>query len=178
MEQLAGHPKVVAVGETGLDYHYDLSPRDIQRKVFRRQLRLAKSLDLPVIIHTREADEDTESILREENSARGVIHCFTSGDRLADFALAQGFLISFSGIVTFPNAKPLAAIAERIPADRLLIETDCPYLAPAPHRGKRNEPGFVADTARFVAALRGITPDELAAQTSSNFHRLFALKTS
>src|SRR5262249_45827620 len=162
----------------GLDYYYDHSPRDVQREVFRRQLSLAKRLDLPVIIHTRDADEDTEALIRENTPARGVIHCFTSGDGLADFALGIGFLISFSGIVTFPNAKALAEIARRIPAGRILLETDCPYLAPVPHRGKRNEPAFVGDTARFVATLRGIALEELAAQTSVNFDRLFALKTS
>jgi TatD DNase family protein len=178
LEQLAAHPKVLAIGETGLDYHYDNSPRDVQREVFRRQVELAKGLDLPVIVHTREADEDTQEILDTVRPPRGVIHCFTSGDRLADFALDIGFLISFSGIVTFPNARALAQIARRVPADRILLETDCPYLAPVPHRGKRNEPGFLADTARWVAALRGIAPDELAAQTSANFDRLFAPKTS
>jgi TatD DNase family protein len=178
MEDLAKHEKVKAIGETGLDYHYDNSPRETQRVVFQRQVALADKLGLPVIVHTREADEDTEAILKNANVSRGVIHCFTSGDRLADFALGIGFAISFSGIVTFPNAKALADIARRIPADRLLLETDCPYLAPIPHRGKRNEPGFVADTARFVAALRGMTPEELAAQVSANFERLFAIKTS
>jgi len=178
VEELSRHPKAIAIGETGLDYHYDNSPREVQQEVFRRQVALAKKLDLPVIVHTREADEDTEAILLEAKSIRGVIHCFTSGDRLADFALRIGFLISFSGIVTFPNAKPLAEIARRIPADRILVETDCPYLAPVPHRGKRNEPAFVAETARFIAALRGMTPDELAAQASANFERLFAIKTS
>ena len=178
MEQLAKYERVVAIGETGLDYHYDYSPRDVQREVFRKQLALAKKANLPVIIHTREADEDTEEILRQEAPTRGVIHCFTAGDRLADFALTAGFLISFSGVVTFPNARPLAGIAARIPSDRILVETDCPYLAPVPHRGKRNEPSFVADTARFLAELRGIALDELAAQTSANFDRLFAGKTS
>jgi TatD DNase family protein len=178
MEQLAAHPKVIAIGETGLDYHYDNFPRGVQCEVFGRQLSLAKKLQLPVIIHTREADEQTEQLLRQERPSRGVLHCFTSGERLAEFALSIGFYISFSGIVTFPNAHALAEIARRIPADRILIETDCPYLAPVPHRGKRNEPSFVADTARFVAGLRGVTPDELAAQTSANFNSLFALKTS
>jgi TatD DNase family protein len=178
MEEICKHSKVVAIGETGLDYHYDNSPRDIQREVFRRQLALAKKVDLPVIVHTRDADGDTEQLLKEEAPARGVLHCFTSGEKLAEFALSLGFFISFSGIVTFPNAKALAAIARRAPADRILIETDCPYLAPVPHRGKRNEPSFVADTARFVAGLREIAPDELAAQTSANFDRLFPLKTS
>ena len=178
MADLAKHARVVAIGETGLDYHYDNSPRDTQREVFRRQVELSKKLDLPVIIHTREADEHTEEILRRETPSRGVVHCFTSGDRLADFAISIGFCISFSGIVTFPNAKTLQSIAKRIPADRLLIETDCPYLAPVPHRGKRNEPAFVADTASFIAALRGVPPDELAAQAADNFNRLFAVKTS
>ena len=178
MEQLSKHQKVVAIGETGLDYYYDNSPRDIQREVFRRQLALAKKLDLPVIIHTRDADADTEEILKEEAPARGVLHCFTSSDKLAGFALSAGFSISFSGIVTFPNAKALAEIARRVPSHRILVETDCPYLAPVPHRGKRNEPSFVADTARFVAELRRISSDELAAETSANFDRLFVPKTS
>lgn len=178
MEQFSKRERVIAIGETGLDYHYDYSPRDVQREVFRRQLALAKQVGLPVIIHTREADGDTEDILRAEAPPRGVIHCFTAGDQLADFALTAGFFISFSGVVTFPNAKSLAGIARRTPSDRILVETDCPYLAPVPHRGKRNEPSFVADTARFIAELRGITLDELAAQTSANFDRLFALKTS
>ena len=137
MEEFSRHSKVVAIGETGLDYYYDNSPRDIQREVFRRQLALAKKVDLPVIIHTRDADAGTEEILGQEAPSRGVIHCFTSGDRLADFALSLGFFISFSGIVTFPNAQPLAAIARRVPSDRFLVETDCPYLAPVPHRGPR-----------------------------------------
>ena len=178
MEQLSRHPKVIALGETGLDYFYDNSPRDVQREVFQRQLALAKKLDLPVIVHTRDADEDTEAILKEEKPNRGVIHCFTSGDRLADFALRIGFVISFSGIVTFPNATVLAEVARRIPADQILVETDCPYLAPVPHRGKRNEPSFVADTSRFLATLRGIAPDEFARQASANFERVFAVKTA
>jgi TatD DNase family protein len=178
MEELAKHPKVVAIGETGLDYYYDNSPRDTQRQVFYNQLSVARKLDLPVIIHTRDADADTERILKETAPTSGVIHCFTSGDELADFALSIGFYISFSGIVTFPNARSLATIARRIPPDRILLETDCPYLAPVPHRGRRNEPAFVADTARFVAAVRGIALDELAAQVAANFHRLFITKTS
>ena len=178
IEQLARHPKVLAIGETGLDFYYDNSPRDVQREVFRRQLELAKALDLPVIIHTRDADAETEEILKLALPRRGVIHCFTSGDKLADFALGIGFYISFSGIVTFPSAKALAEVARRIPSDRILLETDCPYLAPVPHRGKRNEPSFVADTTRFVAELRGVTPDALAAQASANFDRVFPLKTA
>jgi len=178
MEDLSKPEKVVAIGETGLDYYYDHSPRDRQREVFRRQLTLAKDLDLPVIIHTRDADADTQELLTQQRPSRGLIHCFTSSPEFADFALSIGFFISFSGIVTFPGARVLAGIAQRIPSDRLLVETDCPYLAPVPHRGKRNEPSFVSDTARFVAELRGISPYELGAQTSGNFDRLFALKTS
>jgi TatD DNase family protein len=178
IEELAGHPRVLAIGETGLDYYYDNSPRDTQREVFRRQLALAKKLDLPVIIHTRDADDDTIALLKEESPSRGVIHCFTSGEKLADFVLERGFYISFSGIVTFPKAQPLAAIARRIPLDRILVETDCPYLAPVPHRGKRNEPAFVGDTARFLAQVRGIPLDELAMRASANFDRVFAVKSS
>ena len=178
IEELARHPKVIAVGETGLDYYYDNSPRDIQREVFRRQLALARNLGLPVIIHTRDAEEDTMEIVRREAPPAGVFHCFTSSGELADFALDIGFLISFSGIVTFPKSHALAAIARRIPADRILVETDCPYLAPAPHRGKRNEPGFVAETARFIAGLRGMTLEELAGPVSANFDKLFALKSA
>jgi len=178
MEQLASHPRVLAIGEMGLDYHYDTSPRDIQRAVFRRQLALANKLDLPVIIHTREADDDTIALLKAESPRRGVIHCFTSGRKLADFVLDIGFHISFSGIVTFPNAQSLAEIARSVPIDRILVETDCPYLAPIPHRGKRNEPGFVADTARFIAHVRGTPTDEFSMRTSANFDRLFAAKSS
>jgi TatD DNase family protein len=178
MKESSKHEKVIAIGETGLDYFYDNSPRDVQREVFRNQLAVAKKLDLPVIVHTRDADSDTGEILKQAAPIRGVIHCFTSGDKLAQCALELGFFISFSGIVTFPNAKALAEIARRVPADRILLETDCPYLAPVPHRGKRNEPSFVADTARFVATLRGIALDELAAQTAANFHRLFGVKTA
>ena len=178
MRDLAKHPKVLAIGETGLDYYYDNSPRDMQREVFRRQLALANDLNLPVIIHTRDADDDTIALLKSENSSRGVIHCFTSGEKLADFVLERGFFISFSGIVTFPKAQNLAAIAKRIPLDRILVETDCPYLAPVPNRGKRNEPAFVADTARFVAEMRNMAPDELAARSSANFHSLFKVKSS
>jgi TatD DNase family protein len=178
MEKLSKNRKIVAIGETGLDYYYDNSPRDVQREVFRKQLRIANKLELPVIVHTRDADEDTVQILEQEKPGRGVIHCFTSGERLADFALSLNFYISFSGIVTFPNAKALAEIAQRIPASRILVETDCPYLAPVPHRGKRNEPCFVADTTRFLAGLRRVQPDELAAETSANIEKLFAVKTS
>ena len=178
IEELSKHRAVLAIGETGLDYYYDNSPRDVQREVFRRQLRLARKVNLPVIIHTRDADEDTKQILNEELPLRGVIHCFTSGPGLAEFALSIGFFVSFSGIVTFPKSGPLAEIARKIPHDRFLVETDCPYLAPTPHRGKRNEPLFVSDTARFVADLRGLPVQELATNTSANFNRLFAVESS
>jgi TatD DNase family protein len=178
LQSLSKNPKVVAIGETGLDYFYEHSPRDVQREVFRRQLALSRELQLPAIIHTRDADEDTEQILRETPPAGGVLHCFTSSEKLAEFAVGIGLCISFSGIVTFPKSQSIAQIARQIPADRFLVETDCPYLAPVPHRGKRNEPVFVADTARFVATLRSISTEELAALTSANFDRLFAVESS
>ena len=175
MKEFTAHPRVVAIGETGLDFYYDNSPRETQREIFRRQVELACTLDLPVIVHTRDADQDTMDILRQCAPRRGVIHCFTGGPELAAFAIDLGFMVSFSGIVTFPSARGLAEIAKEIPADRILIETDCPYLAPVPHRGKRNEPAFAADTARFVAGARGTSVEQLAAETSSNFARLFSL---
>ena len=173
MRDLARHSRVVAIGETGLDYYYDHSPRDVQREVFRQQLRLAKEVELPAIVHTRDADEDTERILLEEGVNRGVIHCFTSGARLAGLAVQIGFCVSFSGIVTFSRSEAIADVARNLPADRLLVETDCPYLAPVLHRGKRNEPSFVANTAAFVASLRGTSPEEIATLTSPNFGRVF-----
>jgi TatD DNase family protein len=175
MRELAAHPKVVGIGETGLDYYYSHSSPEIQREVFDRQASLAGELGLPLIIHTRDADGDTESILSGHPSVRGVIHCFTSGRRLADFALERGFMISFSGIVTFRNAHPILEIARSVPSDRILVETDSPYLAPVPHRGQRNEPGFVADTARFLAEARGVSVEQIALETSANFARLFSL---
>ena len=141
-------------------------------------MELAANLDLPVIVHTREAEEDTAEILRSAARARGVLHCFTSSAHLAETALEGGFLISFSGIITFPNARQLLEIARSVPIDRLLVETDCPYLAPVPHRGRRNEPAFVTETARVLAEARGIPPEELAAATSENFTRLFSLRES
>ena len=175
MERLASHPRVLAIGETGLDYHYDNSPRDVQRVVCTRQLAIARKVSLPVIVHTREADADTEAILHESGVVRGVLHCFTSSSQLAELALSLGFYISFSGIVTFPNARELAEIARNVPSDRLLVETDCPYLAPVPHRGKRNEPSFVVETARFLASARGVSLEHLATETSENFARLFGV---
>jgi TatD DNase family protein len=176
MKTLAAHPRVVAIGETGLDYHYDHAPREKQREVFQRQLEIAAELDLPVIVHTRNADADTEDLLRRVAPRRGVLHCFTSGAALADAALEMGFMISFSGIATFPNAKDLVDIVKKVPPDRILIETDCPYLAPVPHRGKRNEPAFVADTARFIAKTRDIEMEQLESETYRNYTRLFSLE--
>ncbi len=179
--QLAAHPKVIGWGEIGLDYYYDHSPRDVQQRVFRRQLELALQLKMPVIIHTRDAEADTIQILRETwvarggNEISGIIHCFTGTQKLADAALAMGFLLSFSGVVTFKNANELRAVAESVPLDQLLVETDCPYLAPVPYRGKRNEPAYVKETATFLAALRNISFAEMAQVTSENFKRLFHL---
>ena len=171
-------PPVVAWGEIGLDYHYDNSPRDVQRTVFAAQLRLARAEGLPVIIHTREADEETAEILRaefREAGAGGVMHCFGGGPALAETALELGFMISFAGNVTFKKADALREVALTVPLERLLVETDCPYLAPVPHRGRRNEPAYVAATARFLAELRGVGVEELGRTTSENFARLFGV---
>ena len=175
---LHGSTRAVALGEIGLDYHYDNSPREVQREVFVRQLRLAKSLFLPVIIHSREADEDTLEILSKEYAGAvrgGVIHCFGGGPALAEGALALGFYISFAGNVTFKKADALREVALTVPLERLLVETDCPYLAPVPQRGRRNEPAYVAATARFLAELRGVGVEELGRTTSENFARLFGV---
>ncbi len=170
------HARVVGIGETGLDYFYDKSDRERQRASFRAHIIAARATGLPVIVHTRDAEADTLALLQEpgEGVLRGVIHCFTASQAFADQALALGFYISLSGIVTFKNARDLQATAATIPGDRLLVETDAPFLAPVPMRGKVCEPGFVAHTARFVAGLRGEAPEALAASTSANFHRLFA----
>jgi TatD DNase family protein len=170
---LAAHPKVVGIGETGLDFHYDLSPRDIQETVFRAHIAASCRTGLPLIIHAREADEEIIRILEEQRPPPGVMHCFSSGRALADAALALGFYISISGIVTFRNAEELRAIVRDLPLERLLAETDAPYLAPVPYRGKRNEPAYVAVTAAAVAELKGIDLQHLAAITSANFFRLF-----
>ena len=170
--------RLVAWGEIGLDFHYDNSPRDAQREVFTRQLRRAREVGLPVIIHTRSADEETIEILRSEYGAAGrggIMHCFGGGMPLAEAALKLGFMISFAGNVTFKKAENLREVARAIPLERLLVETDCPFLAPVPLRGRRNEPAFVVETARFLAALRGIEPEELGRITSENFARLFGL---
>jgi len=171
------HPRVIAIGETGLDYYYDKSDRQVQQDLFRVHIGVARETGLPLIVHTRDAEEDTARILSEE-MAQGafpaLIHCFTASAHFAQKMLELGLTISLSGIVTFKNAKDLQDIAKVIPEDRLLVETDAPFLAPVPHRGKPCEPGFVADTARFVAALRGVSPEQLAETTGANFARLFA----
>ncbi|HYO62283.1 MAG TPA: TatD family hydrolase [Pyrinomonadaceae bacterium] len=170
--------RVVAWGEIGLDYHYDNSPREVQQEVFARQLRLAREAGLPVVIHSREAGEDTARILREELAGAprgGVMHCFGGGPALAEAALELGFMLSFAGNVTFKKAEPLREVARVVPLERLLVETDCPYLAPVPLRGRRNEPAFVVETARFLASLRGLEAAELGRQTAENFARLFGL---
>lgn len=175
--EAARHPKVVGIGESGLDYYYDHSHRARQQASFRAHLAACRETQLPIIVHTRDAEEDTAAILREEmgkGAFPGVIHCFTASGAFADIALKLGFYISISGIVTFKNARDLQETAARLPADRLLVETDAPFLAPVPHRGKTGEPAFVADTCRFLAGLRGDDPDALAEQTRANFHALFA----
>ena len=174
---LTCHPKVVGIGETGLDFHYDLSPRDIQEGVFRLHIAASRASGLPLIIHAREADSEIAGILEEERPPPGVLHCFSSGRGLAESAIELGFYVSISGIVTFRNAEELRAIVRDLPLDRLLVETDAPYLAPVPYRGKRNEPAFVAATAAAVAALKGVTPEHLAAVTRDNFFRLFTKAT-
>lgn len=173
----SAHPKVIGIGETGLDYYYDHSDREQQRTSFRAHIAAARETGLPLIVHTRDAEEDTAQILHEEmgkGAFPGVIHCFTASQEFADIALKLGLFISISGIVTFKSAADLQATAARIPADRLLIETDSPFLAPVPHRGKSCEPAFVADTAQFLATLRGISVEDLAQQTRDNFFRLFS----
>lgn len=181
-ERLAGlvrkSRRVVAWGEIGLDYHYDHSPRDVQREVFRRQLSLARELNLPVIVHSREADEDTIGILREKLSdyeRGGVMHCFGGSMQMAREAIDLGFYISFAGNLTFKKAEDLRDIARQLSLDRLMVETDCPYLTPVPFRGKRNEPARVVETARCLAELQGRELSEVAQITSENFARLFRL---
>lgn len=173
---LSDHPKVVAIGEAGLDYHYDKSPRAVQAQGFRTHIAASRQTGLPLIIHARQADDDIAAILEEE-SARGafpfVLHCFTAGPNLARRALALGGYVSFSGVLTFKTSSALREIAATIPADRLLVETDAPFLAPIPHRGRRNEPAFVRDTARVMADLRGLAFEDLARITTDNFFTLF-----
>ena len=170
------HPRVIAIGETGLDYFYDKSDRDAQKLLFRMHIDVAREVQLPLIIHTRDAEEDTYAILAEEMGKGGypaLIHCFTASADFAGKVLALGLTISLSGIVTFKNAKDLQEVAKIIPDNRLLVETDSPFLAPVPHRGRVCEPAYVADTASFVASLRGTDVDRLTAQTTANFFKLF-----
>ena len=180
LTELAGQSKrVVAWGEIGLDYHYDHSPRQVQRVVFRRQLRIARERNVPVVIHSREADDDTIEILRDELAGyerAGVMHCFGGGLALALSAIKLGFYISFAGNLTFKKAEDLRDIARQLPRDRLLVETDCPYLTPVPFRGKRNEPARVIETARQLAELHGQDQDEMGRITSENFGRLFGVR--
>ena len=173
----AANSRVIGIGETGLDYYYDHSDRTQQRASFREHIAASRETGLPLIVHTREAEDDTLEILSDEmgkGAYSGVIHCFTASAAFGRSALNLGFYISLSGIVTFKNAKDLQAVAVEIPEDRLLIETDSPFLAPVPHRGKACEPGFVADTARFLADLRGVSVEKLAATSTDNFYRLFS----
>ena len=173
---LAAEPEVVGIGETGLDFYYDHSPRNDQRASFRNHIAAARETGLPLIVHTRDADEDTAAILgeeMEEGAFSGVIHCFSAGPALAETAIGLGLYISFSGIVTFKKSDELREIAARVPPDRILVETDAPYLAPVPRRGKRNEPAFVAHTAAAIAAVKAVDVDEISQQTTDNFFRLF-----
>ena len=174
--EASNHPRVIAIGECGLDYYYDKSDRAAQRERFQAHIEASRETGLPLIVHTRDAEDDTAAILIREvgkGGVTGVLHCFTGSQKLADIALDLGFYVSLSGIVTFKNAADLQATAKSIPDDRILVETDAPFLAPVPHRGKPCEPAFVVDTANFVATLRGVEYDELAAITTRNFFTLF-----
>jgi TatD DNase family protein len=174
--RLSGHPRCVAIGEAGLDYHYDNSPRDVQQRVFRTHIAAARESGLPLIIHARDADADMIAILSEEmgqGAFDAVLHCFSSGRRLAEVGVELGYYVSFSGILTFRRSDELRAIAQDLPPERLLVETDAPYLAPEPHRGRPNEPAYVAHTARVLADTVGLSPEALADLTTRNFYRLF-----
>ncbi|MEN3330098.1 MAG: TatD DNase family protein [Acidobacteriota bacterium] len=175
IKNLINNEHLIAWGEIGLDFHYDNSPRDVQIEVFKRQLRAARECDLPVVIHTREAESETIEILQNEYDGSGVFHCFSGSLELAQRAVEIGFMISFSGIVTFKKADELRAVAKEVPLDRLLIETDCPYLTPIPYRGKRNEPAYVVEVARCLATLHGIDIEDMARLTTENFNRFFGL---
>ncbi|GMR23278.1 MAG: TatD family hydrolase [Acidobacteriota bacterium] len=177
LKELASRNAVVAIGEIGLDYHYNLSTPEVQQDVFRRQIRLARELELPVIVHHRDAEADLARILEQENASevRGILHSFTASLETAEAAVDHGFLISFSGIVTFKNAESLQAVARVLPLDKILVETDCPYLAPVPHRGKRNEPVFVKETAAFLARLKGVSEASVEAATDANFQQFFGI---
>ncbi len=178
--RISGHPKVVAIGEAGLDYHYDNSPREAQAEGLRRHIAAARETGLPLVIHARDADADMAAILTEETQKGAfpaVLHCFSSGRGLAETGIRLGHYVSFSGILTFNRAEELRDIARDMPGDRILVETDAPYLAPTPFRGKRNEPSYVVNTARVLAETRGVGEDEIAEQTTENFFRLFSKVT-
>jgi len=178
IKNLINNEHVIAWGEIGLDFHYDNSPRDVQVAIFKRQLRAARECDLPVVIHTREAEAETIEILQNDYEGahrRGVFHCFSGSRELAQRAIEIGFMISFSGIVTFKKADELRAIAKQVPLDRLLIETDCPYLSPIPYRGKRNEPAYVIEVARCLARIHDLEMEEIGRITGENFKRFFGL---
>jgi len=176
LRELAAHPQVVAVGEIGLDYYYDLSPREVQREVFARQLVLAGQLGLPVVVHSRAADADTLSILREKAVSPVVLHCYTGTWQLAREYLALGYYISFAGVVTFARSDELRMVAAKVPADRFFLETDAPYLAPVPKRGRRNEPSWLTYTAALVAEVRGMAPEEVARISTANARQFFRLE--
>lgn len=175
LAELAANPRVVALGETGLDYHYTQETLEQQHESFAGHLQLGAELDLPVIVHTRDAREDTIRLIREHGSTEssGVLHCFTESLEMAQSALDLGYMISFSGIISFRNAADLREVVKAVPLERMLIETDSPYLAPVPHRGKQNQPAYVADVAACVAELKGISVEQVAEQTTANFHQLF-----
>ena len=176
MRRFASHPKCVGIGEAGLDYHYNYAPPEVAQRVFRGQIALAREVGLPIVIHTREAEDDTAAILKDEmgqGAFNGLLHCFTSSRALAETALDLGLMISFSGVVTFRNAVELRAIARDAPLDRSLVETDAPYLAPVPHRGRRNEPAFVTATARAIAEAKGIAAEAFAEATRANTLKVF-----
>ena len=173
---LAQHPKCVAIGEAGLDYHYDKSPRDVADRVFRTHIAAARQTGLPLVIHARDADEDMIAVLRDEmgkGAFPALLHCFSSGAELARVGVELGLMVSFSGILTFKNSEDIRAIARSVPLERLLVETDAPYLAPPPYRGKRNEPAYVAETAKVLADVKGVSADEMARITTDNFFRVF-----
>lgn len=177
IEELASHPKVVALGEMGLDYHWDKSPKDIQKEVFRKQIRLAKKVKLPIIIHNREATADILEILKEENAEEvgGIMHCFSGSPEVARECVNMNFYISLGGPVTFKNAKKPKEVAAEVPLEKLLIETDCPYLTPHPFRGKRNEPGYVKLVAEQIAEIKGLSYEEVAAATTKNAKKFFGI---
>ena len=175
--RLAAHPKCVGIGEAGLDYHYDRSPRDVAARVFRTHIAAARETGLPLVIHARDADEDVAAILREEmgkGAFSALLHCFTASRALAEAGLELGLTISFSGVLTFKNSADLRAIAADVPLDRMIVETDAPFLAPVPHRGRTNEPAYVADTAKVLAEVKGVSPAEIARATTDNVLRLFS----